>query len=386
MIFPFSSKADLLFGVGASEQLGAKVKELGCTKVICIYDKGIQEAGLIDPLIENMKAAGLDVIQYDGVQADPPDTMVNECAAIARNEKVDGVVGIGGGSSLDTAKAVNVLLSNPGEIQDYLGGPATPHQPSKPLVLLPTTSGTGSEVTYIAVVTNTTRHSKDGLMGPASTATLAITDPALAKGMPPLITASTGMDTMAHAIEAYTSMQASIMSDFLAEKAIELTAKYLPVAVENGDDMEARTQMSFASILAGEAFNNAMIHIGHAFGAGLGAAHHVPHGIGCAIGLSAVIDLVAELMPEKVRRIGELLGMKLASNLTPKEVGDKVSRKIRDFNKELGIPSLSDLGIKESDLEGITKKTMDDIGFMFLARKVEYDEAYAIVKNLYADS
>jgi alcohol dehydrogenase len=383
MIFPFSSKVDVLFGEGASEQLGAKVKELGCTKVICIYDKGIQKAGLIDPLIDNMKAAGLDVIQFDGVLADPPDTMVNECAAIARNEKVDGVVGIGGGSSLDTAKSVNVLLSNPGNIEDYLGGPSTPHQPSKPLVLVPTTSGTGSEVTYIAVVTNTTRHSKDGLMGPASTASLAITDPALAKGMPPSITASTGMDTMAHAVEAYTSTQASIMSDFLAEKAIELTAKYLPMAVKNGDDMQARTQMSFASMLAGEAFNNAMIHIGHAFGAGLGAAHHVPHGIACAIGLSAVIDFVAELMHGKVRRVGELLGLELAPNLTPKEVGDKVSKRIRDFNKELGIPSLVDLGIKESDLENITKKTMADIGFMFLARKVEYDEALAIVKGLY---
>lgn len=385
MTYLFSAKVDFLFGQGAAEQTGQQLAGLGCRKVFCLYDKGVKQAGIVDPIIANIKAAGIEVVEYDGVLADPPDTMVNECGEIGRQAQVDGIVGIGGGSTMDTAKAVNVLLSNPGKIQEYFMGGKLPSPESKPLILLPTTSGTASEVTYVSVITNTEKELKDGLNGPATTANLAIIDPLLTKGMPPAITASTGMDTLAHALEAYTAIQANPMSDILAEKAIELTIEYLPRAYKDGNDMEAREKMSFACMLAGEAFNNALVHFGHAFGQGFGAAHHIPHGIGCAIGQPAVIAIAAELTPQKVHNIAKLFGMDLSPDISDKELGEVVGKKVKEFGKQIGIPSMAELGIKESDLENIAKKTMDDGVFMMVPKKMSYEDVLSTIQSLYAD-
>ena len=299
MLFTISSKSEVLFGEHAADQVGEKTRALGCSKVLCVYDKGVEDAGIVGPVIENLERAGLKVVRYGGVLPDPPDPMVDECGALARKEQVDGVVGVGGGSTLDTAKAVNVLLGNPGSILDYYFRPGAPgHKPGKKLVLIPTTSGTASEVTSVSVITNTKNNTKGGVKGEATVATLAIVDPLLTLGMPPAITAATGMDTFAHALEAYTSGVRNIMSDVLAEKSIELVARYLPTAVKNGFDIEARTNMSFACMIAGMSFADATPHFGHAFGHTLGAAHHVPHGIGCAIAQPGL----SRLRPASCRR------------------------------------------------------------------------------------
>jgi alcohol dehydrogenase class IV len=384
MIFTISPKSEVVFGEHAADQVGEKTKALGCSKVICIYDQGVKDAGIVDPVIKNLEAAGLKVVQYGKVLPDPPDTMVDECGELARKEKVDGVVGLGGGSTLDTAKAVNLLLGNPGKISDYFGGPNAPEaKPGKPLVLVPTTAGTGSEVTYVSVISDTATHTKGGVKGAPTIATAAIIDPLLTLGMPPKITAATGMDTFAHALEAYTSVGSNIMSDVLSEKAMELVIQYLPKAVKNGSDIEARTQMSFACLIAGMSFNDAMVHFGHAFGHSLGAAHHVAHGIGCAIAQPGVIEIAAKATPKKVRRLGEMLGLKLAESLSPAEVGAQVGEKMASFTREIGIPTLKDLAIKESDLENIAQGLMGDICFMFLPVKLEKADVLDIVKKAY---
>jgi alcohol dehydrogenase len=310
MPFSISSKAEVLFGEGVSQQIGERLVGLGCKNILCVYDKGVKGAGIIDPIVAEIKKKGIAVVQFDGVLPDPPDTMINACGELAKKAAVDGVLGIGGGSSLDTAKAVNILLANPGTIDQYIG-PGTPHKPSKPLVLVPTTSGTGSEVTYVSVITLTKAGIKTGVAGPATKASLAVVDPLLTQAMPPHITASTGMDAFAHALEAYTSKINNVMSDTLSEKALALIIEYLPKAVQDGSDIEARTQMCFASLIAGMSFNDAVPHLGHAFGHTLGAIHHVAHGIGCAIAQPAVIEMVAEIMPDKVRRLGSLFGLEL---------------------------------------------------------------------------
>ena len=385
MPFTISSKAEVLFGEHAADQVGEKTKALGCSKVICVYDRGVDDAGIVDPVIEALDKAGLKVVRFGGVLPDPPDTMVNECAGLARAEQVDGVVGVGGGSTLDTAKAVNVLLGNPGVIQDYPFRPGGPgHKPGKPLVLVPTTAGTASEVTAVAVITNTTSHTKGGVRGAATKASLAIVDPLLTLGLPPAITAATGMDTFAHALEAYTSAVRNIMSDVLAEKSIELVAKYLPRAVKNGSDIEARTNMSFACMIAGMAFTDATPHFGHAFGHTLGSAHHVPHGIGCAIAQPGVVEMVAGLMPEKVRRVGELMGLKLAKNLSLAGLGTRVAERIVAFAREIGVPNLKQLNIKESDLEPLAEGLMRDVCFIFLPVKLEKPDVLKMVRKAYA--
>jgi alcohol dehydrogenase len=385
-MFTINPKSQVVFGQTASEQTGEKTRALGCSKVLCVYDKGVWDAGIVGPIVEGLERVGLKVAQYGGVSTDPPDTMVNECGAFARKEGVDGIVGIGGGSSLDTAKAVNVLLANPGVIGDYYFRPgAPPHKPGKPLVLVPTTAGTASEITHVSVITNTATGAKIGVKGPATVPTIAIIDPDLTLGLPPLITAFTGMDAFSHALEAYTSgMNNNIMSDLLAEKAIELIAQYLPKAVGNGSDVEARSNMSFACLLAGMAFSDAPCHLGHAFGHTLGALHHIPHGIGCAIAQPAVIRMVSDLMPAKVRRVGELMGLRLNSRLSSTTLGKRVSERIIAFNKEIGIPTLEELNVKESDLFPLAEGMMRDVCINFLPIKLTVQELSKIVRKEYS--
>jgi alcohol dehydrogenase len=384
MLFTLSTKAKVVFGERVSDQTGEQTRALGCSKVLCIYDKGVRDAGIVDPIIRYLEAAGLKVVQYGDVLADPPDTMVNECGELGKKEGVDGIVGVGGGSTLDMAKAVNVLLGNPGTIGDYYVQPGLPpHKPGKPLILVPTTAGTASEITHIAVITNTGLNMKWGVKGPATVASVAIVDPVLTLTMPSKLTAATGMDTFAHALEAYTGVP-NMMSDLLAERAIGLVCQNLPKAVKNGSDIEARTNMSFACLLAGMSFSDAACHFGHAFGHTLGAFHHIPHGIGCAIAQPGVVEIVADLMPKKVRRVGELLGLKLNDDLPSAELGKLVSERIVVFTRELGMPNLKELNIKESDLvplaEGITK----DICFKHTPVTVEVRDVQRIVEKAYA--
>jgi alcohol dehydrogenase len=383
MSFTIAAKSEVLFGEGASHHTGKRTVALGCSKVLCIYDPGVKDAGIVGPIVENMKMAGLKVIEFGGVMPDPTDIMVDECGAIARKEKVDGIVGIGGGSSMDTAKAVNVLTTNPGPIRHYYA-PTGMHKPAKPIVLIPTTSGTGSEITHVSVVSNTATQTKAGILGPAMVASLAIVDPALTLGLPPHITAATGMDTFAHAIEGYSSGVTNYMSNALSEKALELVFKYLPKAVKNGSDMEARTNMSLACLMAGMSFNDTMIHIGHAFGHTLGAMHHIPHGVACAIAMPGVVDIVIEVMPEKIRRVGEIMGLTLPKKLTKSELAAAVSNRIVAFNKEIGIPTLRDLKIKEEDLLPMARAATRDVGFFFLPRPVSGMEMLAIMQKAYA--
>ena len=386
MIFTFNPKSEILFGDNSSEQAGARVKALGCSRVLCVYDKGVKDAGIVDPVVKSLEAAGLKVLHYGKVLADPPDTMVDECGDVARKEGVDGIVGVGGGSTLDTAKAVNVLLANPGPIVDYYLRPgAPPHRPGRPLILIPTTAGTGSEVTQVSVITNTATGAKGGVKGPATIPTLAIVDPGLTMGLPPSITAATGMDTFAHALEAFTSgINNNMMSDLLADRAIELVARNLPQAVRQGSNTEARTAMSFASVLAGLSFSDAPCHLGHAFGHALGAIHHVPHGVGCAIAQPAVIRLAAGLMPAKIRRVGELMGLKAAESLSTEELGTQVAERIMAFNREIGIPSLKDLQVKESDLLPLSRATAKDVCFNFLPVALSEADLLKIVQREYA--
>jgi alcohol dehydrogenase len=383
MSFRISPKSEVLFGAGEAYQTGKRTAGFGCSKVLCVYDKGVKDAGVVEPIVKNMEKMGLKVVQYGDVLPDPPDTMVDECGELGRREKVDGIVGIGGGSTLDTAKAVNILLTNPGSIRQYFA-PGGIHGPGKPLVLLPTTAGTASEITHMAVISNTITNMKGGVLGPATIASLAIVDPLLTMGMPPRLTAATGMDTFAHALEAYTSAMPNMVSDVLAEKAIELVFKNLPKAVKDGSDIEARTNMSCACLLAGMAFNDAMIHFGHAFGHTLGALHHVPHGVGCAIAMPGVIDVIAETMPDKVRKVGELMGLKPARKMKPAELGKIVSERIVAFNKELGIPTLKELNIKQVDLLPMARAATRDVGFMFLPRAMSMNEVLAIMEKAYA--
>ncbi|WP_258359845.1 iron-containing alcohol dehydrogenase [Moorella sulfitireducens (nom. illeg.)] len=382
MVYNITRTSPIVFGVGAVEQVGTKAKEHGCGKVMLVTDAGIKNAGIAAEVRKYLEAAGVGVVEYDKVPSDPPDNIIEEAAGIARSEQVDGVVGVGGGSVLDAAKGVNVLLTNPPPITNYYGV-FTAKNPGKVLILLPTTSGTGSEVTAISVVTNSRTQKKSGVIGPYCMSTVAIVDPALTVKMPPALTAGTGMDAFSHAAEALTSGFANPVSGILAERAVELIYKYLPVAVENGDDMEARINMSLASMLAGIAFNDALPHYGHAIAHTAGAHFHVHHGMVCGLALPVVLEFVADAVPEKVKIIARCMGLEVSDAISPQEAGRKVREAIQAFTARIGMKTFKDAGIAKADLEAIAADVLTDDCAAFGPKKITVEDARKLLSEMY---
>ncbi len=383
MAFNINHLTPVVFGAGVAQETGKHLKEHGITTVFCVYDKGIKAAGIVDEIISTIQAEGINIVEFDGVLADPPDTIVDQAGELARKEGVDGVLGIGGGSSLDTAKAVNVLLGNPGSISNYYGR-GVPQNPGKPLFAIPTTAGTGSEVTAVAVISNIKKGKKQGVVGKNCIPTLAIVDPSLTLGLSPQITAGTGMDTFSHAVEAFTSVRNNPMSDLLALEAMSLVATYLPIAVKDGSNAEARAKMSFASTIAGMSFNDAPPHLGHAIAHTMGAKFHVPHGTACGLATPGVIEYVSDIMPDRVRSIGKAIGLVLKDTLSNEETGIIVANAVRDLNKEIDLPALNRLAIEESGLNSIAADTPADVCAFNVPKEITPKDVLKLLQKEYA--
>lgn len=383
MPFDINHLTPVMFGEGVSQETGKKLKEHGVTKVLCVYDKGIKAAGVVDKIIKSIKDENIGAVEFDGVLADPPVEMVDQAGELAKSENVDGILGIGGGSTLDTAKGINVLTGNPGSIKDYLGL-GIPHKPGKGMFAIPTTSGTGSEVTAISVISNTEAGLKQGVVGPSCTPKLAIVDPELTLGLPKELTASTGMDAFSHAIEAYTSVMNNPMSDILALEAISVVVKYLPIAVANGSNIEARSKMSFASLIAGMSFNDSVPHLGHAIAHTMGARFHVPHGVGCGLAAPIVLEHLSDVVPDRVRAIGKAMGLELEDDLSSEALGSTAADAVRKLNKEIGLPSMSSFGFSEDDLPGIAEDLPRDLCWSLIPKKTETKDALKLIQKEYA--
>ncbi len=385
MIFSIDPNPEFLFGEGAALRTGKKLQEMGCKKVIIVTDEGIKNIGILDKIATNVRNAGVEVVEFDGVLPDPPDYTIEECAEIARKEEVDGVVGLGGGSSMDTAKCVNVLLTNPSPISQYYGPSGV--QKETPLVLIPTTAGTGSEFSIVSVVTNSESGSKGGCLGPAFLPDLAIVDPELTLGLPPAATACTGMDAFSHAAEAITSGQANKVADIEAKEAISLITQNLPRAVENGDDIEARSAMSLAASLAGvSGIKDSMVHFGHSLAHTMGSMYHdVPHGVFCALVIPEVIRDNARMVPGKVKLIGEAMGLDMSDDMSPEEIGDIVGDAIKDLNNTIGIPGIEETGVKKSEIEKIAKIAYQDETSIFSPEKLSLEHAAEILERVWED-
>lgn len=350
----FSSPNPLLFGTGTAKLVGEKLREFGCTKVLVVYDAGIKNAGLAERIIKYINDAGIATVTYDGVQADPPDWSVNEAGEIGLREKVDGVVGLGGGSSLDTAKGAKMLQTNPPPINQYFGRTGVVTKPSVPLVVIPTTAGTGSECTPGGVITDTKNNIKTNIAGTGCAVNLGIVDPELTLGLPPAVTASTGMDALCHAVESYTSMLSNSFCDLTGKKAFTLVGKYLVRAFENGADLEAREGMMLASSLGGISMSGPLCHLAHDIGKVLGGKFHIPHGNGCASCLPQVMQVIAPVVPARVKDITLALGGTVRDGASPEEIGKAVYETVRTLMKRLKLPSLREFG----DKNGFTKENL----------------------------
>ncbi|MFZ5643393.1 MAG: iron-containing alcohol dehydrogenase [Bacillota bacterium] len=382
MITSYEIFVPTVMGSGASLRTGLEVRQLGCKKVLVVYDKGLKAAGIADTIVENIENAGVKTICFDGVLPDPPDTMMEEAAEIARKEAVDGIVAIGGGSAIDSAKGINVLINNPPPIMQYFGVQKT-LRPGVPMVFIPTTSGTGSEVTNMCVVSCTSLGKKDSVVSPVCVGTLAIIDPDHTLGLPPKMTAATGVDALAHAVESITGGHSNPLSDALAREAIRSIAKWLPVAYRDGSDIEAREQMILASLFAGMAFTNGFVHVSHSIGHTLGAHFHIPHGIACAVVLPEVIEYTAKTEYKKVRMICECLGVNVAEDATPEEIGANARKAIRSLMKSVEIPNIKELGIPLEEVLKVAPLVTMDTGMALAPYRITAAKVAEMIKSAY---
>jgi len=382
MITSYNVFVPVIMGSGASLRTGLKVRELGCKKVMVVYDKGLKATGIPDTIVENIKNAGIDTVCFDGVLPDPPDTMVEEAADIARKEEIDGIVAVGGGSAIDTAKGINVLINNEPPIMQYFGVQKN-LRPGVPAVFIPTTSGTGSEVTNMCVISCTSLGKKDSVVSPICVAKLAILDPDLTLGLPPKMTASTGIDALAHAAESLTGGHSNPLSDALAREAIRIIAKWLPIAYRDGSNLEARENMLLASMFAGMAFTNALVHLGHSIAHTLGAIFHIPHGVACGVTLPEVIEYASKTEYKKVRMICECLGAEVADDATPEEIGAVARDALRSLIKAVEIPNIKELGISLEDAVKTAPIVTADTGFALVPYRITAAKVAEIIKSAY---
>ncbi|MCD6569857.1 MAG: iron-containing alcohol dehydrogenase [Deltaproteobacteria bacterium] len=280
---------EIYVGSTALNEVLPFLDRLSAEKLLVVTDKGIVKAGIYENLENILSTAGKTIILFDGVQPDPSITLVSEVTDLARKADIDAVIGIGGGSSIDSAKVAAASIGNEGDIDKYIGIDQL-KKDSIPMIAIPTTAGTGSEVTPIAILSDEKEHLKKGIVSNKIIPKCAILDPTLTVGMPQHITAFTGMDALTHAIEAYTSVNASDYSDPLALRAVTLISNNIRKAYKNGTDIKAREAMLKGSLLAGIAFANAGVTAVHAFAYPLGGTYHIPHGLANSVMLPVVME------------------------------------------------------------------------------------------------
>ncbi|MBW2428881.1 MAG: iron-containing alcohol dehydrogenase [Deltaproteobacteria bacterium] len=345
----FYSPTKIAVGLNSASLVADEVKQFGGGRVLVVTDPGVVAADLIAPIASSLKSGNIDYVIYDGVEPEPPSRVIDRGAEVFQSEGCDLVLGVGGGSSLDVAKGISILASNKGKILDYCGVDQVP-QNGAPMILMPTTAGTGSEVTRVLVLTDEEQNTKNVVFTPYALANAAIVDPLLTISMPPSVTADTGMDAMVHAIETFVSINATVFSDTLAEKAILLIGEYLPVAWAKGSNTEARYHMSLAATLAGMAFGSGGLGAVHALAYPLGTEYHMTHGRTNAIMLPHVMRYNLPGSPEKYAWLAELMGQDTAG-YSPMDAAELAVVAIQELLKTIRVShQIRDYGIPEADL------------------------------------
>ncbi|NVL91264.1 MAG: iron-containing alcohol dehydrogenase [Desulfobacterales bacterium] len=356
-VFTFQGAKKIVFGEEAVTKLADEIRALGGKKVLMVFDQALKRAGVAQQVMAPLDAHGIPYAVYDQVTPEPEPTLADQGASMAREEKCDLVVGVGGGSSLDVAKAVAMLTINNGKAEDYIGLETVPRQ-GLPAIMIPTTAGTGSEVTFTAVFTMRKKKEKGGINSRFLYPDLALLAPELTVSLPPHLTATTGMDALTHAIEAFTSLQSNPMSDMVAREAIALIGANLKRAFDNGDDIHARRGMLLGSLMGGLALAGAGVGACHALAYPLGAFFNIPHGLANAVLLPYVMAYNLESTETKYAQVASLMGAEAWGRLHKSSVKAVVDV-VRRLSQEIGIPQrLGDLNIPESAIEDMAEMAM----------------------------
>jgi len=379
--FSFVPPGKTVFGVGVSKRVGEEAMMFG-KRALIVSDPGVVKAGLVEPIRKNLEAKGIETALFSQVAPNPRDVDCGEGVVGAREFGADVLVAVGGGSVMDTAKCVGAILTNGGEPKDWFGFDKLKKHPV-PLIGIPTTSGTASEVTTCAVITNSETRVKECIQDAKIAFSVALVDPEMTVSAPPLLTASTGMDALCHAVEAYTSIPANPVTDIFALKATSIIARWLGAAFTNGSDIEARTQMSLGCLLAGYAFSNADTSGVHCMAESLGGLYDTPHGIACSIFLPFVTEFNIAANPQKHADVARAMDVDIAG-LNLEEGAMKGVEMMRRACSNLKIPKLKELGyIKESDFPELARRAAQNVSADSNPRKAGEKEYLELYKKAY---
>ena len=379
----FIVPGQIISGSGALDMAEGVLKGLG-KKALIVTDKVMIQLGNCAKVEAALKNQGVEYAIYSEIVGEPTDTMIENGLTLYKEEGCDFLVALGGGSPIDSMKAIGSLVINGGNISDYMGKVIDVEVP--PMVAIPTTAGTGSEATQFTIITDTKKNIKMLLKGKVLMPSLAIIDPQFTMTAPPKITAATGLDALCHAVEAYTSRKSQTLSDTFAVSAVKRIFKYLPAAFKDGSNEEARVQMSVAALEAGIAFNNASVTIIHGMSRPIGALFHVAHGLSNAMLLKECLTFALEGAYDRFAELGRTVGVAVDTD-SDKEASEKFLAAVEAITKELETPTLAEFGIDKDEFFKVIDKmafdAMDSGSPQNTMREVTEDDVKQIYRNLW---
>ena len=379
--FEFVLPTRIIYGEGSIKKLPDEIRKLNNKKPLLVTDKGIITAGIAEKITDVLEEAGIDYAVFDGIQPNPRDTTVTETAEFAMANNTDMLIAVGGGSSIDTAKAAGVILTEGGTINDYEGLDKL-KKPITDLIAVPTTVGTGSEVTFWSVITDTKRHFKMSVGSPLIAAKLAIVDPDLVETLPPSAVAATGMDALTHAIEGYTCKLAEPITDACGIYAIQMIGENIREAVYC-DSKEARGKMLLASLIAGICFGNSDIAGVHCMGEAMGGLYDMPHGLSMAIMLPHVMEYNYVACIDKFARIADALGEN-TEGMDKRAAAHKAVDAVYKLNKDLQIPTFIQAGGRREDIQELAERSAVNVSVDSNPRKADTEAFRKMFENAVA--
>jgi alcohol dehydrogenase len=379
--FTFYLPTLIEFGYGKASRMGEMLEQMGIKNVFLVTDKGVEAAGLLAGIVQSLESSNIRYVIYSDVEPDPSLETIDRGASVFKEQSFDCILAVGGGSPIDTAKGIRVVVTNGGNIGDYAGVNRVAKKSEIPLVAVPTTSGTGSEVTIFGVYSDWENQVKVTVTSPYMAPEIALVDPELTMSLPQKMTAASGIDALAHGIETFFSLRSRPASDALAVEAMATVSAYLRRAVEDGTDKEARIGMSQGSLLAGMAFNNGFLGLAHAIGSALSGHCHVSHGVAIGLLLPKVVEFNARVRPEKAAKIAELLGVK---GDREEVLAEQAAPAVASLVKEIGLPTrLRDVDVSEEKLPDIARDAFKSGMMKFNPRQPSLSEVLTLLQQIY---
>jgi len=356
--YEFFVPATIVTGIGSAKTVGTWAKRLKKARAFVVTDGRLSEVGLTERICDCLRESGVHVVVYDGITTEPTTAQVEKGFQLFQESDCDLLIGLGGGSCIDAAKGIGIMATHTGSLKDYEGWNKIT-SPILDIIAIPTTAGTGSEVSRAAIITDTDRRVKMVISSPLLIPKIAIEDPEMTLRLPPSMTAYSGFDALAHAIEGYLSRLTQPLLETMALGAVKLIWENLRQAWANGDNIEARANMMIAQLLAGMTFSNSSTTIGHALARPLGAEFHIPHGLANAIMLPYGLEYTVCAAPEKLARVAEAMGEATAGS-SVFVAAEKGVECIRVLRRDIHIPTMSEIGIPRERLLQVARKLAED--------------------------